>query len=366
MSDGAAMVIPKTPLHARTAPLCTRDMWVRACGFAVPAVYASEAEESAALAVRAAITDISARYCWRFDGPDAGDFLGFAIAHDASAIGVGQAARVLWCDDTGFLRGEGSLARLAETSFELTSLVPDFAWFVDGSSGFDVKVADWTALRGGIGLRGPFAEEILRLAGFVGPAMAERGRHEPSSGAPVWRQAQVLLQRSGDGFELWMDAAGLCNAWDRLMRVGAGFGLTPVGAKALDQARVVAAIAEPFSDWTPASFARRSSDLRMPRDLGVDPNLMRRFNGRDALMLRSHGCGSRLVQIRGPRPITQGDVIAKGGSAGWVTSVASPLATGRHLALAWIRDEFSAPGTALGYPGTQGALELQVVRSCFS
>lgn len=366
MIDGSAMDIPKTPLHARTAPLCMSGVWARVCGFAVPAIYASEAEESAALAVHAVIADISARHCWRFDGPDAAAFLGFATTHDASTIGVGQTSRVLWCDDAGFVRGEGVLARLGDTCFELTSLVPDLAWFADGISGFDATVADWTTLRGGIALRGPFAEVILHLAGFIGSSSPEPASRQHVKAASGWRQAQVLLQRIGDGFELWMDAEGLGNAWDRLMRVGSGFGLIPAGARVLASARVAAAIAEPFADWTPAPYAARGADLRVPRDLGVEPNLTRRFNGVEGLVARPAASGSRLVQLRGPRPLVPGEIMAKGGSAGFITSAATSPATGRHLALGWIREQFARPGVPLGIPGTQGTLDLQVVRSCFS
>lgn len=366
MSDVGARVVMKTALHQRTAPLCASDMWTRVCNFAVPLVYASEREECEAMAARAAIADISARYCWRFEGPDAAAFLGFATTHDAALVGLGQTARVLWCDDSGFVRGEGLLARLDEGCFELTTPVCDHAWFADGASGFDVQVSDRTGLRGGIGLHGPHAEAILELAGFLGSA--ERGAPDGQDGprGSGWRQSQVLLLRAADSFELWTDAAGAGVVWDRLMRVGAGFGLQPVGVRVLEHARIEAAVGLAGTDWVPAQLAVRSQDLRVPQDLGVEPDPLRRFNGSEGLASRRRGCGSRLVQLASSRPLSRGELIGKGGSAGSITSVASSLATERHLALGWIREDLARPGSSLGLPGTSGALDIQVVRPCHS
>jgi len=367
MSDVSGRVILTTALHARTAPLCGSDTWTRICSFAVPLVYSSEREECEALVARAGIADISARHCLRFEGPDAAGFLGFATTQDAALIGLGQTARVVWCDDSGWVRGEGLLARLAEGCFELTSSVCDHAWFADGALGFNVQVSDRTGLRGGIGLRGPHAEAILELAGFLG--MPERGNTEADPAAvrgPGWRQSQVLLLRAAEGFELWMDATGAGVVWDRLMRVGAGFGMQPVGARVLEHARIEAGQPLAGTDWLPAPFAMRAQDLRIPQDLGVEPDPLRRFNGSEALAQRRRGCGSRLVQLSSLRPLVRGEVIGKGGSAGMIMSVAASPATERYVAMAWIRDELARPGSALGLPGTSGALDIEVVRLCHS
>jgi aminomethyltransferase len=366
MSDVSGRVILKTALHARTSALCASDTWTRVCSFAVPLVYSSEREECEALVARAGIADISARHCLRFDGPDAAGFLGFATTHDAALIGLGQTARVVWCDDSGWVRGEGLLARLDEGCFELTSVVCDHAWFADGALGFNVRVSDRTGQRGGIGLRGPYAEAILELAGFLGVPERASSEPEPATRGSGWRQSQVLLLRAAEGFELWMDAAGAAVVWDRLMRVGAGFGVQPVGARVLEYARIEAAQPLAGTDWSPSPLAMRAQDLRTPQDLGVEPDPLRRFNGSEALAQRRRGCGSRLVQLSSLRPLARGELIGKGGSAGMITSVAASPATERHVALAWIRDELARPGISLGLPGTSGVLDIDVVRLCHS
>jgi aminomethyltransferase len=363
MSELSGRSVRRSPLHPRIAELCVSDRWIRSCGFTVPLVYTNEREECEAVSARAGLADISARYCWRIEGPDAHAFLGFATTHDAALIEAGQTTRVLWCDDSGFVRGEGGLSRIGSWCFELTSVVDDFAWFADGAIGFDVAVSDWTGRRGGVALRGPNAEAILELAGFGASPASDPVKVQSADGA---EQGQILLLRAAEGVELWMDAAGLGLVWDRLMRVGAGFGLQPVGAGVLSLNRIEASQAQPGVDWTPAQFALRQTDLRTPLDLGVEPNLMRRFNGVEALLARRQGCGSKLVQLRSSRPILPGELIGKGGVAGHVTSVALSPATGRHLALAWIRDELARPGNLLGRPATSGTLDIQITRLCHS
>jgi aminomethyltransferase len=364
MRDLSARSVRRSPLHLKTAEACVSDKWIRACGFTVPLVYTNEREECEALSARAGLADISARHCWRIDGPDAVAFLGFATTHDAALIEAGQTTRVLWCDDSGFVRGEGGLSRIGSRCFELTSVVDDFAWFADGAIGFDVSVSDWTGQRGGLALRGPNAEAILALAGFGASSGTDPVKGPTTSDAA--EQGQILLLRAADGVELWMDAAGLGLVWDRLMRVGAGFGLQPIGAGVLSLDRIEAALPQPGVDWVPAQFALRQADLRVPLDLGVEPGLMRRFNGVEALLARRQGCGSKLVQLRSSKPIPLAEVIGKGGSAGHVTSAASSPATGRHLALAWIKDEFARPGAMLARPATSGALDIQIARLCHS
>src|SRR5262245_30967176 len=196
MSDAGARAFQPTPLHARTAELCATNAWVEECGFTVPALYTSAAEEQHALNFAVALSDLSARQTWLFDGPDAGAFLSFAMIDDVSRLAAGQLLRTAWCDDLGFARGAGVITRLAENQFEATTSVRDFAWFVDGVTGFDVKAANGTGTRAVIGIQGPLSAQLLTLAGV--------NAEPPGANAvlrPAWRAAPVALVRNawGDG-----------------------------------------------------------------------------------------------------------------------------------------------------------------------
>jgi glycine cleavage system aminomethyltransferase T len=93
---------------------------------------------------------------------------------------------------------------------------------------------------------------------------------------------------------------------------------------------------------------------------------LRRFNGSGALTLRRAQPGGRLVQVTSQADLVRGDLIAKGGVAGQITSHARSHATERAIGIAWVKEEFAGPGTKLGLPGGAGSLDIQVIRSCHS
>ena len=168
MSDFSSRASLATPLHARTAELCATNHWTEEEGFTVPAVYSSLREEQEALVTRVGMSDLSARQCWLVEGPDAGIYLSWLSITDVTRLEAGQTARTIWCDDAGFVRGEGVIVRFAAASFEVRTAVRDFAWVADGARGFDVKVTNATGTRAAIGVRGPLTAALAAASGLTG------------------------------------------------------------------------------------------------------------------------------------------------------------------------------------------------------
>ena len=208
----------------------------------------------------------------------------------------------------------------------------------------------------------------MQSAGFIGGGRVKADMAPvPVPASAAWRQSQVSLVREagGVGFELWAHADDAIVIWDRVMRVGAGFGISAVGALVLESVRLEAALPLAGIDWLPAQLCSREAELRVPQDLGLSADgLARRFNGASALLSR-RGAG-RLVQVSSAGEMTKGDLVAKGGLAGQITSCAFSHATERAVGIAWVKDEFAAPGTKLAPAGTAAALDIRVLRHCFS
>jgi len=357
MSDVASRAYLPTPLHVRTAELCTTNAWTAQCGFTVPATYTSAAEEHAALTSRAALSDLSARQFWLIDGKDAAAYLSMATLTDADRLEPGQTARTLWCDDRGHVRGEGLIARFAETAFELSTAVRDFAWLADGAQGFDAKITNATGTRAMIGVRGPRADDLLAAAGLSGgPAITG------SVVRPSWRPAQVTLIRDGDGLELWTHADDATVVWDRLWRSGAAFGVAAAGAGAMETARIESAVPRAGLDWQPAHLALDAADLRVPADLGFVPDLARRFNGVDALRRAKPGREQVLVQVIGDGQLAPGPVMLRNAHVGRLTSCAWSHARAASVALGWIDAEAAQVGTAV----QAGGVAAEVTRIVFA
>ena len=363
MSDLTSRTLTPTPLHARTAELCAANSWTAQGGFTIPAAYSSEREELETLTTRVGLSDLSARRCWTFEGPDAAAFLSFATVVDVTVLEPGQTTRTVWCDDDGHVRGEGTIVRFGESQFELSAHVGDFAWLQDGVRGFDVKIVDVTGQRAGVGVRGPLAAALLAVAGFA--ATPQKGGDMMQ---PTWRQAQVALLRdaSGDGFELWTQAEDGIVVWDRLFRSGASLGGAPVGAAALETIRVENAQPWCAVDWLPAQLALNDSDLRVPQDLGFSPNLSRRFNGSAALGRGAFsGRAFQFVQLTAPQQILKGPLNSKDTVVGAVTSQVWSSNRERSFAIAWLRSDLAKLGGQISGVGIGGQVNTDVARICF-
>lgn len=361
-----------TPLHARTAELCATNAWVLANGFTVPAIYSSDQEEFEAIASRVGLSDLSARQYWRVEGPDAAVFLSFLTTSEMAMVELGQTARSLWCDDNGFVRGDGLIARLGENRFELTTRVRDGAWLVDAAKGFDTRVTNITGQRAGIGVRGPLARSLLSASGFIGsseksPAPQVREGQASSNLPQAWRQSQVSLVRdeTADGYELWSDADDAIVIWDRLMRVGGVFGVAPVGSVVLETVRIEASQPLAGTDWVPAQFAKSDGDRCRPSDLGVLVGGPRRFNGARAIAKANNVRSTKLVQLTSKSRLKAGEFSVKGTIIGKVTSCVMSLGRGNCVAIGWLKSEFAAPGAQLTVQQEHLAVDVQVIGPCF-
>lgn len=362
MSDTSLRAFLPTPLHLRTAELCATNAWVEHCGFTVPALYTSLREEQEALIARVALSDLSARQCWTVQGPDAAAFLSTATVNDVRHLEPGQTQRTLWCDDAGFVRGEGLIVRFAKTEFELWTTVGDFAWFADATLGFDVKVANATGTRAIIGVRGPSTQTLLATAGLSG---------EPANAGDVvrssWRPAQVTLMHdtSGAGMELCMQADDGVVVWDRLWRTGAGLGIAVIGAQTLEILRLENGVALAGADWQPAQFARPPSSPRVPSELGFAPDLTRRFNGAEALRRMKPPQGQILTQLMSDEPLAISAVTLRGAIVGRLTSQAWSHARAATVALGWLDRDAAKPGAKVTVQGPNGPARAEIVRALF-
>jgi glycine cleavage system aminomethyltransferase T len=362
MSDITSRAQHPTPLHARTAELCTTNTWTEECGFTIPALYTSAREEHEALTARVTLSDLSARQCWLIEGPDAAAFLSVLTVSDAARIEPGQTARTLWCDDTGFVRGEGLLARFAPTTFELSTTVRDFAWINDALRGFDVKLVNATGSRAVIGVRGPRAQALLAAAGLSG-----EGASTGSVTRPTWRPAQVALMRdtTGEGIELWTQAEDGAIVWDRLWRSGASLGVAAAGATTLEATRIENAIAKPAVDWQPAHLATDPTDMRAPSELGVIADPTRKYNGADAAR-RQRAKPQVLVQLTAETELSPGPITARNAPVGKLTSTAWSDSRAAAVALAWLDADTAKVGTKVTALTARGTTSAEIAREVFA
>lgn len=365
-------MLKRTPLHSRTAPLVQAQTWRRWAGYEVASAYEPHPDrEYAAIRSAAALLDVSPLYKYRISGRDAARLLDRMVTRDVAKCRVGQVLYTPWCDAHGKIIDDGTVSRLGERTFRLTSAEPNLRWLHLNAVGLEVALEEISESTAALALQGPLSRAILERA-----AEADLGglKYFRLTEARV-RHAAVTISRTGYtgdlGYELWVDAADAPAVWDALIEAGTPYGITPAGIWALDLARIEAGLVMLDVDYYSSHRAliedRKSSPLELNLGWTV-PKEKGPYNGRRAHQAeRERGSAwafvglevdwtslERLYAARGLPPElptiawrTSTPVYRGGSQIGYATSGCwSPLLK-QYLALAHLEAPHCAAGTAV-------------------
>lgn len=259
-----------TPFHSRTAPLSMGQNWRRWSGYMVASSYdLSHEREYAAIRNSAALFDVSPLYKYWISGRDAEIVLNRITTRDITRCAVGQVLYTTWCDEHGKVIDDGTVSRLREDAFRLTSADPSLLWLYQNANDLKVEIADVSAQLAAVSLQGPQSRNILKqlCAAELDSLRYFRLTETQIDGAPV------TISRTGYtgdlGYELWLDSQNAETVWDALIRAGVNYGLTPAGMLALDLARVEAGLMLIEVDYVSAKHAVIESQKSSPYELGL-------------------------------------------------------------------------------------------------
>ncbi len=361
-----------TPFHDRTAPLCQAQNWRRWAGYIVASSYElSHDREYHAIRSAAALIDVTPLYKYRIRGPDAERFLDRVLTRDVSKCAVGRVMYGPWCDEAGKVIDDGTLQRLEEDEFRLTSGEPNLRWLCENAFGFRVAVEDESERTAALALQGPLSRAILEQVADA--PLDSLGYFRVTAGDI--RGIRVEISRTGYtgdlGYEVWVDAGRALPVWDALMAAGGPYGLTPAGILALDVARIEAGLLLIDVDYVPARKALIDSRKSSPLELGLEWTVRLEkgdFVGRDALLAESrrgpawrlrglevdwdslerlyagYGLPPELPHVawRTSVPIYSG-----GEQVGYATSGCWSPVLKKYIALAHLRSGYALPGREL-------------------
>jgi aminomethyltransferase len=217
--------------------------WRRWAGHQVASGYDPHPEhEYAAIRNSAALIDVSPLYKYLIGGPDAARLLDRMVTRDVSKCAVGRVLYTPWCDAHGKVIDDGTISRLDERTFRLTSAEPNLRWLSMNAVGLDVTIDDVSERTGALALQGPLSREILRQLSSADITSLKYFRLVHTK----IRDIPVTISRTGYtgdlGYELWVDAARAVPLWDALIEAGDAYGITPAGIWALDIARIEAGL----------------------------------------------------------------------------------------------------------------------------
>jgi aminomethyltransferase len=260
-----------TPFHERTSKLCLPQNWRRWAGYLVAGSYDLTLDrEYWAIRNAAALIDVTPLMKYMIRGRDAGRLLNRVVTRDIDKLKVGQVYYTGWCDDEGKLIDDGTISRLDETTYRMTSADPNLRWLSMNAVGLEVDITEVTDELAALSFQGPNSRTVLN-----------RVADQPVDGLRYFRVMQnqvdgipVTISRTGYtgdlGFEIWMEAKDALAIWDGLMEAGHDYGITPVGILAMDMARVEAGLFMIEVDYTSADHAWIEAQKSSPFELGLD------------------------------------------------------------------------------------------------
>ena len=260
-----------TPFHERTSKLCLPQNWRRWAGYLVAGSYELTLDrEYWAIRNSAALIDVTPLMKYIIKGKDACRLLNRVVTRDMNKLKVGQVYYTGWCDEEGKMIDDGTISRLDEITYRMTSADPSLRWLSMNAVGLDVAITEVTDDVAALSFQGPNSRKILNK-------VADR----PVDGLKYFRLMEnkicgqdVTISRTGYtgalGFEVWMNNRDALTIWDALMDAGADYGITPVGILAMDMARVEAGLFMIEVDYTSTSHAWIEPQKSSPFELGLD------------------------------------------------------------------------------------------------
>ena len=365
-------MLKQTPFHPRTSALCVSHAWRRWSGYVVASSYELTHErEYHAIRSAAALLDVSPLYKYVVTGRDAARLLDRVVTRHVAPAAVGQVLYTTWCDGAGKVLDDGTVARLGEEAYRLTSADPTVRWLEANAIGLEVSIEDVSAATAALALQGPVSCAILQQLVDIDLAGLSYFRIAPAS----VRHCPVTISRTGytgdRGYEIWLDARDALTVWDALVEAGASYCLAPAGLLALDMARLEAGLMLMDVDYVSARKALTGEQTSSPFELGLAWTVnfdKEQFVGRAALaeearrgprwqftgveldwdslesLYAAAGLAPQLPAAtwRASVPLYAGDEqVGYATSGGW-----SPLLK-RYIALAHLESRHAAPGTAL-------------------
>jgi aminomethyltransferase len=234
----------------------------------------------------AALFDVSPLYKYLITGRDAARLLDRVVTRNVAASKLNQVLYTPWCDAAGKVIDDGTVSRLEENAFRMTSADPNLRWLSTNAVGFDVTIQDVSDVTAALSLQGPTSRLILEeLTGTDLTALKFfRLTHTRLRGVPL------TISRTGYtgdlGYELWIAAEHAELLWDALIAVGEKFGITPSGILALDVARIEAGLLLIEVDYVSSHRALIEAQKSSPYELNLGWAVSlekERFVGRSAL-----------------------------------------------------------------------------------
>ena len=259
-----------SPFFERTSKLNESQEWRRWSGYLSATSYELTHEnEYFAIRTKAGLLDITPLKKYIVEGPDSQQLLDRLVTRNIGICKIGQVMYTPWCDENGKVIDDGTVQRLSENKFRITSAEPNLEWIESNSIGMNVVVKDDSFTTAALALQGPNSRSILNsISSKSLDSLKFFWMMETT-----FEDIPVSISRTGYtgdlGYEIWMDPNDALNVWDLLIDKGKPFGITPTGLHALDVARIEASLILLDVDYISSRHALIESRKSSPYELGL-------------------------------------------------------------------------------------------------
>ena len=259
-----------SPFFERTSKLNESQEWRRWSGYLSATNYELTHEnEYFAIRTKAALLDISPLKKYLIEGSDASNLLDRLVTRNIQICKVGQVMYTPWCDENGKVIDDGTVQKLSESKYRITSAEPNLDWINHIATGMNVSILDDSETTAALALQGPNSRDILNS--ISGTSLNDLKffyiMDTNFNGTPV---SISRTGYTGDlGYEIWINKEDALKIWDLLLDKGKSYGITPTGLHALDISRIEAGLILLDVDYVSSRHAIIESRKSSPFELGL-------------------------------------------------------------------------------------------------
>ena len=331
-------------------------------GWEMPVQYTSITDEHLAVRNAAGIFDISHMGEVTISGAGAVEFLNRTLTNDIRKLASGQGQYTLMCNERGGVIDDLYAYRLAADAYFLiinaSRIDDDVAWLQAQAAKFSggaVNLTDASHHYAAIAVQGPKVRSFINacipgVSDAITSVAAVSELKKNQLAGFHFENNNVLVACTGytgeDGFEILGPEAAARHLWDKILSVGAPFGIKPCGLGARDTLRTE--VCYPL-------YGHELDELTTPIEAGVGGFVALdkgEFNGRAMLAeQKANGVKKKLVAFKmtdksaPPRP--HYPIWANGARVGIVTSGTQSPSLNLGIGLGYVPAELAKADTKI-------------------
>lgn len=325
-------------------------------GWQMPVSYGSDLAEHHAVRNAAGIFDISHMAEIGVTGPQAIEFLEYALAGKMANLALMQAKYSLLLDENAGIIDDLIVYHSAEGEYLVVANAGNHDVVVHEllarSTNFDVRVTDHSDTTALIAVQGPRALEVLQATEGFEVAEGQQSLTELKyywTTNAAFNGTPVYVARTGytgeDGFELYLDTAQAAGLWRALMKAGEPLGLIAAGLASRDTLRLEAGMPL-YGHELGRNILPAQAGLARVVHFTKEGDFVGRAAAESGLAE-----GSRVLvglTSEGRRAGRAGYALLDGdATVGEITSGALSPTLGHPIAMGFVDPQYSEPGTVL-------------------